>query len=269
MSLQFYLQDTTALLGDQAYLFTSQTQLTRWINEARRHLAKRTGCIERLITGQSAYGSAAQPGYMIPGGIQPGALPGPIPATGNPQIAFNAAQTGNMTTLIGVERYPYKGFFNPVLKDTYAGVKGVIDCLELSINWGGNFRPSLMWLPWDDLQAYCRSYANQTTAYPAVWSVFNDGEDGEVWIFPVPSEAGEMEARVICIPEDIYSDDDVDAIPEGYRDAIKFKAAALAFMAQMRYQEAQGMENVFAQTVGIDTTAVDRGKVPNFYFRSI
>src|SRR5580658_2733565 len=259
MSLQFYIQDTTALLRDQALLFTSQPQLIRWINEARRTLAKRTGCVRRLITGQSAYGAAAQPGFIIPGAFQPGALPSAPPASGNPQITFSAAQASGMQTIIGVERYPYKGFFNPVLQQTYAGVKSVIDCMEVSINWGGNFRPTLTWMPWDDLQAYCRSYANQTTAYPAVWSVFNDGEDGEVWIFPVPSMVGEIEADVICIPADIYADSDPDAIPEGFRDAVKYMAASLAFLAQFRYQESQIMEQAFMRRLGVDTLAVDRG----------
>lgn len=268
MSLSFYTQDTRAFLRDQAALFTSQNQLTRWINEARRDLAKRTGCIRRLITGQSAFGASAQPGYMLPGGIQPGALPGAFPGSANPVSGYGAAQNA-MTTIVGVERYPYQGFFNPIATAQYAGIKGVIDTIACSVNWGGNFRPTLTWMPWDDLQAYCRSYANQTTSFPAVWSVYNDGEFGEIWLFPTPSQAGEIELDATCVPIDLYSDSDFDAVPEEMRNAIKYKAASLAFLGQMRYEQAQAMEQAFAAQIGIDVVAVDRGKTPNYYVRSI
>ena len=49
MSLSQLLNDTSALLNDQNYTFISQSQLTRWVNTARRNAAKRTGCIRRLL----------------------------------------------------------------------------------------------------------------------------------------------------------------------------------------------------------------------------
>ena len=265
MNLSLYQQDTAAILHDQAFLFTSPAQLNRWINEARRQVAKRTGCVRRLITGQSAFGASAQPGHMIAGGIQPGALPNALPDTQNGVAALNTA-ANTMQTIVGVERYPYQGFFNPLLKAQYAGLRGVIDTIEVAINWGGNFRPSLTWMPWDDFQAYCRAYSNQTTSYPAVWSVFNDGEYGEIWLFPTPSQANEIEADVSCIPADLYSNDDFEALPEGVQDAVKYKAASLAFLVGQRYAQAEAMENMFASTLGIDMVAIDRGKTPNYYF---
>ena len=75
MSLSQLLNDTSALLNDQNYTFISQAQLTRWVNTARRNAAKRTGCIRRLISGQSAFGASAVPGSAIPTAAQPGALP--------------------------------------------------------------------------------------------------------------------------------------------------------------------------------------------------
>lgn len=266
MSLQFYIQDATALLRDQAFAFISEPQLVRWINQARRDIAKRTMCIRRLITGQSAFGASSQPNEITVGGFQPGALPDNFPATAN--TVGNLAAQNPMQTIVGVERYPYQGFFNPVLQAQYAGVKSIVDTIACSINWGGNFRPTLNWMPWDELQAYCRSYSNQTTAYPSVWSVFNDGEFGEIWLFPVPSQSLEIELDVCCMPKDIYSDDDFDAIPEGFREAVKFRAASLAFLTSYRYQEAQAMEQMFAERLGIETVAVDRGKTPSMYYTS-
>ena len=105
-------------MNDPNFSFTSKPQLTRWANEARRNCAKRTGCIRRLITGQSAFGASAQPGFAVPGGMQPGALPGAFPQAGSG--TYGAVQNA-MMTIPGVERYPYVGFFNPVLQAQYAG----------------------------------------------------------------------------------------------------------------------------------------------------
>ena len=262
MSLSQILNDASQLLNDPNYSFTSKPQLTRWVNESRRNCAKRTGCIRRLITGQSAFGASAQAGYAIPGAMQPGALPGAFP-----QIAsgtYGAVQNA-MMTIPGVERYPFQGFFNPVLQAQYAGCDAVVDAIALSVNWGGTTRPSLDWLPWDDLQAYARAYAVLNRSWPSVWAVYNDGPDAEVWVFPVPSQATEMELDASVLPKPIYSDDDVDAIPPGMQECLKFGTAALAFAARGRYAQAEVMEGKFAETMGVARVSFDRGKVRSYY----
>lgn len=261
MSLSGLLNDTSILLNDQNYTFTSQFQLTRWINEARRNCAKRSGCIRRFISGRSAFGASAQPGYAVPGAAQPGALPG-----ATPQVAGLGAAQNSLMTIVNVERYPYVGFFNPYLQATYAGVDSIIDMITFAVNWGGGVRPVLDWMPWDNFQAYCRAYAFLNTSFPSVWTVYNDGTQGEVWMFPVPSQAGEIEADASVTPKPLYSDDDFDAIPYGFSEAIKFGAASLALLSSQRYAQAQAMENIFADNIGVARVAVDRGKVPTMYW---
>ena len=259
MALSDYLQDASTLLRDESYLFTTKKQLTRWVNQSRTTLARESGCITRLLTGQSAFGAGAQPGSMIPGAFQPGALPGSFP---NSQ---NATAQNTLQTIPGVERYPYQGFWNPYLQQQYGGLAGVIDVISLSVNWGGSIRPSLNWLPWDDFQAYCRSYANLVTSYPYVWSVMDDGPNGELWMFPAPSQANEMEAYCSCIPAYIYSDDDYDAIPDGMRNAIKFGAVSLAMLQKEKYAAAEMYNVQFRQAIGTARVAFDRGKAPSYY----
>lgn len=259
--LEFYIQDAQSLLHDSNSLYTPRNQLIRWINTSRRQAAKRTGCIQRHVTGQSAFGASAQPGAFIPGGAQPGALPNAFPGG----AANNNAAQNYCQTIVGVERYPFQGFFNPIVQAAHQGVKGIIDVASLSVNWGGAVRPSLAWMPWEELQAYARAYATLVTSYPYYWSVLNDGENGEVWLFPAPSFAGDIELDAYCVPSDLYTNDDYDAIPDGFSDAIKFGAAKLAYLGTQRYLQAQLMENEFASALGIDRVAVDRGKVPNFY----
>jgi hypothetical protein len=295
MSLSQLLNDTSALLNDMNYSFISQNQLTRWINTSRRNAAKRTGCVRRLITGQSAFGASAQNNVAVPSAAQPGALPGGFSNGTYPNgnttygdfnqnynqdynvnysyypnpppyysIAYGAINNTCMT-IPGVERYPYIGFFNNFLKAQYAGVDKVLDTIACAVNWGGTTRPNLDWMPWDEFQAYCRAYAVLNMSYPAVWSVFNDGPQGEIWMFPVPSQYNEIELDVTCQPLDLVDDTTFDAIPDGFQEALKYGAAAVAFESSGRFMQAQAMEDRFADNLGIARVAVDRGKSRTYY----
>lgn len=258
--LSIYVRETLSLLRDNNSLFNSPAQIVTYVNEARRQCAQRTGCIRRLVSGQSAFGASAQPGFLIPGAGQPGSLPGAFPGGFVQGAAANGLQT-----IPGVERYSYQGFFNTYAAAQYAGVKGLIDVNALAVNWGGAVRPSLAWMPWEDLQAYARAYATLVISYPYYWSVMDDGENGEVWMFPAPSTYGDIEADAYCVPIDLYSDNDFDAIPAGFTNAIKFGAAELAFMDSQRYQQAQTMGQMFNERLGSGNVARDHGKTPNFY----
>lgn len=262
MSLGWYLNDVAALLKDQSFLFTSQNQMTRFVNESRRQLAQRSGCIRRLVSGKSAFGASAQPGAFIPGAAQPGALPGAQPnASANGYASQNTLQT-----IPGVERYPYQGFWNPYASAQHAGVEGIIDVADLSINWVGSVRPMMVWMPFDDFQAYCRAYATLTTSFPCAWAVMDDGEFGEIWLFPPPSMPCEMEADCFCVPKPLYNDNDFDAIPPGLRNSIKFMAASLAYMSSQRFAQADYMEQQFLQRIGTAAVASNRSKQPNYYY---
>jgi hypothetical protein len=267
-TLSEYLNDTALLLRDSNYLFNSQTVLTRYINLARDQVAKQTGCLRALVAGQAPYGNAANPynpllpnavGTSIPGATQPGS---------NIMQAF--------TTIAGVEKYSY-GYATPFLKANYQGLRAIVDVIDVAVSWGGN-RPSLNWLPWEELQAYCRSYNFLVTSYPFVWSSNGSGSKGQVWLFPVPqvtapasnftttAPAGEMEWDCTCLPSYLYSNNDYDALPESVTDAVPFFAAHLAFLGSQRFGMAAIMKAEFNEKLGIDNTAGDRGKTDAYYW---
>lgn len=257
-NLSDYLNDTALLLRDSNNLFTSQAALIRYINQAREQVAKQSGCLRALIAGQAPFGNAANPGTaFIPGAGQPG----------SPLVQ-------NFTTLVGVEKYAF-GYANPFLQANNAGYKSVVDVIDLAVSWGGN-RPNLNWMPWEDLQAYARSYNIGCFSYPFLWSTSGSGTKGQVWLFPVPQIAqvsnaqpgaqGEMEWDVTCLPTPIYTSDDYEALPESVTDAVAFYAAHLAFLGSQRYGMAAVMKATFNEKLGIDNTAGDRGKSDSYYF---
>lgn len=247
MALQQYIIDTADLLHDTRNAFWSPAQLTRYINLARRQVAALSGCIRILIPGQSPFGGQAVPGTMIPGGITPG-MP----------------QTNTFQTIGGVEKYSYS-FANAYLRSLNQNLKGIADVISVSVSWGGT-RPSLDWMPWEDLQAYARSFNILVTSDPQYWSTYGDGDRGQVWLFPVPVDNLEMEWDCFVIPADIYSDSDHEAIPREFSTYVPFYAAHLANLNAQRFGQANIMLDLFYSNSGIARVASDRGKTDSFYF---
>lgn len=262
MALTNYLTETRDLLRDSNGLFFTDAQIKRYVNSARTQIAKVTACLQILVTGQSPFGSTAQAGSAIPGAMAPGMLPGNLDDAENSSGA-ESTSSNSFQTIPGVELYPFK-FANPYVRDANAGVKGILDVQDVAISWGG-IRPALSWVPFADLQAYARSYNLGVTSYPFYWSTFGDGENGQVWLFPVPNQALEMEWICSCAPKDLNTDNDVEIIPSNFTDAVKFFAAYLGFLSSFRSGQALIQLNYFEDFLGLDRTSSDRGKTSSYY----
>lgn len=251
MSLSDYVNDTRLLLRDTQGLFVPEQSLVRYINHARDKVAEHTGCIRRLIYGTPPSGAISTPGIAIAGAMTPGA---PTATT--------------FATIANVEKYSYD-YGNQILRQLYPGVRGIMDVVEIAISWGST-RPAMSWMPWENLQAYARSYNIGMQNFPSYWSTYSEGEWGEVFLFPVPSQtgiaSGEMEWDVFASPSPIYTNDDFDAIPTPFRSAVKYYAAYLAHDGAGRTGMADRALAQFNQTLGVSRVAVDRGKTENFYW---
>lgn len=184
----------------------------------------------------------------IPGGMMPGS---------NPLSTFS--------TMPNVERYSFVGFANQYLNAQHRGLRGIHDVMQVAVSWGSAFRPALTWMPWEEFQAQLRATQTLVTNYPYLWSVFNDGENGEVWMYPPPQSVNEMEWIAYATPADIYTDNDFDAVPHPFQRAVKYYAAARAYEDSQRFQNAALMYARFEQSIGVSRVAVDRGKVPSYY----
>ena len=248
MRLSKYLYEFRDLIRDPLGVFVTETSAVQYINEARSTTSLLTACCRRLIVGQPPFGAGAQPGSAVPSGAMPGSDP-----------------NGAFATIPGQERYPYIGFGNVFLNQQFAGLRGICDVISVTASWGGTVRPSLDWMPFEDFQAYCRSNQILVTNYPLVFSVYNDGEQGEVWLFPVPQSVNEMEWDVLCTAGPMFKDDDFDAIPEPFQNGVKYYAAMRAFESSGRYGSATLMRSQFEDSNGLRRGAVDRGKVPTRY----
>ena len=247
MSLQDYQIDTADQLHDSNNLFTSLFKLTRYINEARDQVAMDSGCLRVLASGQAPFGAQAQAGSAVPGG----AVPGQPPVNG-------------FFTIAGQEKYPYS-YANQYVVAQNAGVRGVGDVTQVAVSWGGSARPALTWMPWDELQAYARSYNVGVFSWPMAWSNRGSGENGEVWLWPTPSTASEMEWDCLCLPKPLYNNDDYEPIPTTYQRGVKFWAASLAFEASNREARAQRMQQRYLECGITAAGASERSRVRDYY----
>jgi hypothetical protein len=247
VALEQYIFDTADLLHDSRHGFWSRKQLTRYINLARAQVAVLSGCIRIPVPGQAPFGGGGVAGTMIPGGATPG-----------------LDDTDSFQTIPGVERYSYD-FANEYVRAQNANVKGVGDVIDVAVSWGG-IRPAIDWLPWEDLQAYARSYNLGVTSYPFLWSTYGDGERGQVWLFPVPTNQLEMEWDTFCVPTDIFTDSDYDALPSPFSTYVPFYAAHLAYLNSQRLGQAAAMLNLFQANSGLARVAADRGKTASYYW---
>lgn len=259
-----YLLDTTDILRDANMQFSTQAQLIRYINRARNEVAKRTACLEAVVQGQSPFGTSAQPGNMIPGAFIPGTLPGSNPGNSN-EAGATATTSNQFVTIPGVELYTYN-YGNPFLQGQYAGYDKIIYVFNVSCDIGG-YTPTLRWMPWDMLQAYGRAYNLGVTSYPSVWSAKGVGENGQVWLFPMPTNMGfaTMIWQCVCTPKPLYSNADFDALPAIYASCVKYYAAYLAYMGQQRSGMAEIMRGLFDEQLQISGVASDWGHVENYY----
>ena len=263
-TLTDYITDCQDLLRDSQSQFTTVAQLTRYINIARKEVAKRSACLQAVITGQSAFGTSAQPGNMIPGAFIPGTLPGS--ASGNSNEAGATATASNQfVTIPGLELYTYN-YANPFLQSQYQGYDKVIYVFNISCDIGG-YMPTLRWMPWDNLQAYARAYNLGVTSYPVAWASKGVGENGQAWLFPMPTNMGfgTMLWEAICTPKPLYTNSDFDALPETYRQAVNYYACRMAYLGQQRTGMAQIMNGLFEESLMIAGVATDFGHCEDYY----
>ena len=73
-----------------------------------------------------------------------------------------------------------------------------------------------------------------------------------------------MEWDVIALPKPLYTDNDYEILSDNFATAVKFGAAAYAYI-NSRPEQARIMMDNFADTLGVGRFSSDYGKVSNYY----
>ncbi len=253
-TLNQYELQLNDLLHDPNNQVWSQSQLQRYINEARRQVVMDTGCLRSLQTcyltqGQESYVFGQVTGANInDGGANYSAPAVSFSGGGGSGVAATLTESGGAVNTITFSSFGSGYTTAPAATVTDGGsgsgaqiVTGVInvntyDIIEVSVVWGSE-RYQLDWYPFSQLSKYIRTWlATNYQRQPIAWAVYGEQQ---IFISPPPDQSYLCELDTIILPTDLVDNTTNDPIPVLNQDCIKFYAAHLAKFNNEAYGEAE------------------------------
>jgi hypothetical protein len=176
--------------------------------------------------------------------------------------AVAQATISAVQTVQAQEVYAFQTF-NQYVQLT-SGVDSIHQIVSVSVSQGTT-KPFLSYMDWSSFQAWCRINQNTIQNYPAIWSQYQPGTNGSFYLFPVPSGNYAMDLDCLCLPIDLASDSDPEAIPYPFTEAIPYYAAYLCYQYAQREADAARMlaeyNRLMIEARGTSTTT----RIPNIY----
>lgn len=151
--------------------------------------------------------------------------------------------SGINQTVINQEVYPFQNV-NSMIQTSGSGLSSIFMVRSISMIWG-TFRYTLMHYSFSKYQAYARTYTAGYTYIPAVFAQFDQGDTGSVYVYPIPSQAYQMEWDCCALPQPLLTDSDPEPIPVLWQQAVPFLAAYYAFSGSQRFADADRMWQEF------------------------
>lgn len=302
MLLATYLTNTRDLLHDANGNFYTDAALTRWINRARRQVAKIGECVRILppstasvasvmiTSGGSGYTTgtvtiagpdANGPNYVtataaptFAGGLLTGvavniagsgyvATP-TVTITGNGTGATaTAVLTPHISTVVAQEVYNIADVA-AVIQTLYPGAGDILGIQGVSISWGAQ-KPTLNRTDFSSMQAMLRSWQGGMQGPPAVWAQLGQGSTGSIYLWPIPTQVSRMDWDCYCSVIDLVGTSVPDLIPEPWSEPVQYYAGMLAYQYAQRPDDARTMQSEYMRTMGEARAAVSTPMVPSFY----
>lgn len=155
----------------------------------------------------------------------------------NPLITItDAAGTGSGATATGnviqakmtvANQEVYK--FSDIDLSQAEGYGAVFAVQSVSIIYS-NYRYSLPMYDFSTYQSTIRQYPNQYLYVPTMASQRGQGTSGDLYLYPIASQAYPLELDCFCLPNDLSTDSDYEAIPQPWQDAVPYFAAHLCYL---------------------------------------
>lgn len=302
-----YQQQTQRFIGDQNQKKIAPNDIIYYVNTARRHVAEITQSVRILtpISGSITSITTVLPGtgYTsatitistpdLPGGtsINPLGLQATATATlsggsiasititnhgngyyqpvvtisGNGTGASATAITSSVTTLVqGQEVYNFSSF--PLGNAPGVGSIFMIKSTAIIYN---NYRYVLPMYSFSTYQEYIRQYPQQYEYVPAVCAQLGQGTGGNLYMYPIASQAYSFQCDCFCLPINLANDTDIEAIPQPWTDTVPYYAAYLAKLEMQDMNGARGMLDLFEKLLLQKSNAARAGRRINPYGRWI
>lgn len=177
-------------------------------------------------------------------------------ATATPQMTFINQLSE------GLETYN----FSDIDVSGFPGFGAVYMIKSVSIIYS-NYRYSLPCYSFSTYQAMIRQYPFQYQYVPSFCAQYGQGTNGSFYMYPLPSQAYQMEFDCFCLPQDLETDNSFEAIPLPWADAVPYFAAHLAYLEIQNFNAAGGYLKLFDQFVQRYSNYARPGRVTNPYGR--
>jgi hypothetical protein len=151
-------------------------------------------------------------------------------------------------TVAQQEVYPFSNWAT-LVQNQVPGVQSILACRSLCMAIGsGGWKPMWRRVVWSDFQARFRIYNGTfygAISEPGWYAQYGEGPLGSLYLAPIPSQAMPIEVDLSCIPNPLSTDNDIEAIPYPWTDAVTYWAAVLCLLQQQRREDAQAMAQLF------------------------
>jgi hypothetical protein len=156
--------------------------------------------------------------------------------------------------------------FSDINVSIFPGVNSVYMILGLSILYS-NYRYSLPVYAFSTYQSLIRQYAQGYTYVPTYASQFGQGTQGSFYVYPLPAQVYPFELDCFCLPTDMATDQDYEAIPAPWTEAIPYMAASLCYAELQNFNAAKFYEDQFDKYIQRYSIYARPGRATNPYGR--
>ena len=161
----------------------------------------------------------------------------------------------------GQERY----LFSDIDLTGNPGCGAVFAVRAVSLIYSG-YRYSTEYLPWTRYQAY-RAYPYQYQYTPAIYSQRAQGTSGDLYFYPLPSQALQAEYDVQCLPSDLIDDQSVEALPDPWGECVAYAACHYAMLEIQNMNASKFYMDLYGKNLLLYSQSTRIGKVANVYGR--
>ena len=167
-----------------------------------------------------------------------------------------------MTCNLGQEVYP----FSKIPLQNFPGYGEVYAVRGVSILYA-NYRYSLPQYSFTEYQALIRQFSSQYQYVPTLCSQFAQGAAGSLYLYPLPSQTYQLELDCMCWPQDLETDQDVEAIPDPWTQAVPFLAASYCYMEMQNLNSAEYYRKMADRVLPMHRNAASPSRRVNPYGR--
>lgn len=279
MLLSDYILQVQELVHDSSGIDYTTTELTNFINNARKRVALDFHCVRSLfinlttIVGRETYPISGGVGgatitnggsYPIAPTVTFGAPGGTgTTATGTAVLTGTAVTGINMTSWgSGYTASPTVTFSPLGAAANAIAMVNVFDINSVSFIFG-NQRGMLQWKVFTYFQAVFRANT-LNIGEPAVWSMLS--EANTFYLYPIPDQNYTLEIDSVSLPNPLVSPTDLDTqLVDPMADCVQFYAAHLALLKLQNFEQAEYMHKKYkARQMEIQLTRQGR-RIPNVY----